>query len=193
MLTLAEIRSGLTGAWLMFRNDPDAMDHFDLSFEGFWKSFLAGILLIPVVLVQVQTEWALRLRMGETMDFSLSGYRLVGLLTLLIGWFGYPLIVLVLARLLGFSDRVVAFIIAQNWCAILASIAVSLPFLAAGIGLIGPFGLSLIIIVLLVILLRYFYVVARISMEASPAIAAVLSGLNLIFGLIASEIAVSMV
>lgn len=57
MLTPADIRSGIAGALALLRDDPGAMRHFDLSFEGFWKSFLAILVIAPVLLLYIHGEW----------------------------------------------------------------------------------------------------------------------------------------
>ncbi len=47
------IRGSLRGAWEMARANPKAMDYFDLSSDGFWKSFWALGVMAPVYILWV--------------------------------------------------------------------------------------------------------------------------------------------
>ena len=47
MLDREEIVRSLTGAWELFLDRPGAMRHFDVSVDGFWRSFAAVLLVVP--------------------------------------------------------------------------------------------------------------------------------------------------
>jgi hypothetical protein len=47
MPSYAEIQRALQGAWLLARGDTRGMGLFDLSVEGFWRSFAAALLAAP--------------------------------------------------------------------------------------------------------------------------------------------------
>ena len=48
MIGRDEIERSLTGAWRLFLNQPDAMQSFDTSVDGFWRSFQAIVLVAPL-------------------------------------------------------------------------------------------------------------------------------------------------
>ena len=192
-LTGREIAAGLTGAWRIFRNDPKAMESFDLSFEGFWRSFLGVVLLVPVELVMIHAER--QVFAGTELESSMPGfvYVVFRLCVLLVGWFTFPLFVLAVAHPMGIADRVVGYIIALNWCSVLASLVMSLPLIASGFGLIPLGVMTVAMLILIGVLLRYLYVLARIALDASVALAITLALANLSLGLIIAELAAQMI
>ena len=42
-----EIVQSLTGAWMLFLDRRNAMRYFDVSVDGFWRSFAAIIFVVP--------------------------------------------------------------------------------------------------------------------------------------------------
>ena len=49
MITKQEVFKGLYGAWRLLLGDRGAVALFDDSIMGFWKSFFAAILILPIV------------------------------------------------------------------------------------------------------------------------------------------------
>ena len=56
MLEREEIGRSLTGAWQLFLDRPDAMRFFDVSVDGFWRSFGAIGLIVPAYAIVAVAE-----------------------------------------------------------------------------------------------------------------------------------------
>ena len=65
MLDRDEIARSLTGAWHLFLDRPDAMRYFDLSIEGFWRSFRAIVLLLPAYILSTLAERVITLARSD--------------------------------------------------------------------------------------------------------------------------------
>ena len=172
MPTRDEISRSLGGAWELFLDRPGAMGRFDVSVEGFWRSFAAVVLIIPSYAFAVLAD----ARMSSAADPMLVGETGAGLILhngigLALDWIALPLILALLARPLGITRHYPEFVVARNWCAVLAAV----PFGVIGLlivgGLVGSDLGSLLMIAALIVVLRYNYVIARRSLEASVGFA----------------------
>ena len=61
------ISLSLNGAWQFIKLNPKAMDHFDISSDGFWKSFWAIALVAPIFLLGLKFSPTLPPDQGPTM------------------------------------------------------------------------------------------------------------------------------
>ena len=195
MLTINDIRAGLTGASGLLRGDAGAMRHFDVSFEGFWKSFFAILVILPIVLLYIHGEWQTlslaEARSGDPLDVppSYGVFLLKRLFVTLLDWLAYPLIVLAAARPLGIEARVVPYIVAQNWCTAIVSAIVAAPGIMFGYGLTSGTIAGMMTLVLFAFALRYFYVVARIALDVPAGFAIGLVAFNAVSSLFFSQLA----
>lgn len=77
-----EIARSLTGAWRVFLDKPDAAQFFDLSVEGFWRSFRAFGLMIPFYGLVAAAEYraliAANADVGVTVAEYFPSLRLTG-------------------------------------------------------------------------------------------------------------------
>ncbi|MZR29362.1 hypothetical protein [Sneathiella litorea] len=110
MLNFREIVNSLYGAYLFARRDPNALSHFNISMEGFYRSFLAMILAIPLFAIENSIDY----RKIST-DTAIVPFLLLLCLALLVSWGTYLLIMAVLARYMGFSNHYSVFVIVYNW------------------------------------------------------------------------------
>jgi len=108
------IRS-LTGAWQLIKLNPHAMDYFDKSADGFWKSFWAIALVAPLFFFSLYVSYDMAVEKGH--QISLTAHIIEFLLRL-------PLIALVMIFFTKFlkvdahySDMIIAF----NWLWVLAN------------------------------------------------------------------------
>ncbi|MCC3303555.1 hypothetical protein [Sneathiella sp. HT1-7] len=110
MTSIREIVNSLFGVYLLARRDPHALAYFNMSMEGFYRSFLAMILALPLFAIENSIDY----RKVPT-DTSIVPFLLYLCLALLISWGSYLAIVAVLARYMGFSDRYSIFVVVYNW------------------------------------------------------------------------------
>lgn len=52
----AYIYYSLSAAWKLIQGNPRSMDYFDLSSDGFWKSFWAIALIIPIFMIKLLND-----------------------------------------------------------------------------------------------------------------------------------------
>lgn len=163
-----EITRAIYGAYRLARLDQGGMNHFDLSIEGFWRSFFAAVVVLPFYIVLI---------FGPLGGFAESTagpelYLLVKLASYAIGWAIFPVAMIFLARLLSLSANYVPFIIAHNWSAVI-QIAVLLPvfLLAPGDG--PPEGAAALVLMLAIVaVLFYQWYIARVALGTSALTAA---------------------
>lgn len=113
MPSIAEILHYFSGVWMLMWGRSEGLSRLDISVDGFWRSFTAIIVALPVLLlasmdgVSVYTDNAgllaplpipLRLALATVSAWILT----------------YALIVLV-ARHVGLADRMVHYVVASNW------------------------------------------------------------------------------
>jgi hypothetical protein len=169
----AEVLSALHGAYRLAWFDPAGMTHFNLTFDGFWRSFFAAILVAPAYAVLVGLQVA-----GEAEPVDPGLLLLTESIGYVLAWAAFPLIAIVLTRLLGLGGNYVALIVALNWTAVLQTAL----FLA--VVLIGPLlpeGLGTLAITLTTgAILVYQWFVIRTALQTTSGVALMLLLVDLV-------------
>lgn len=131
-MTLGEEASrSLSGAWGLLRRDPAAPTAFNATLDGFWRSFLAAVLLLPLDLAYLAI-----IGPAEGAEQAAAGTRwTVNILVYVIGWAAWPLIAFYMTRLMDCRDRLLGYIVAYNWSQLLTG-----PFLI-GLDVLGRMAL----------------------------------------------------
>ena len=130
VLSRDEIVRSLNGAWELFLDRPDALRYFDLSVDGFWRSFRAIVLVVPSYLLAVLAD-----RLARLPDVPGAGIRRRRLLRrqgasrLALDWVALPILLAAVAGPLSVEKGYSAFVIARNWGSVI-SVA---PFGAIGL------------------------------------------------------------
>lgn len=109
-----EIRRGLEGALAILRREPAAMAFFDLSFEGFLRSFSAALLAFPAYLVLLLHGLA-----DEPATVVFPLFLLIETGGFFVGWLAFPFAAALVLRAMGESRRFVPLVVANNWAALL--------------------------------------------------------------------------
>jgi len=146
----SEIERGLFGAWRIARTDPQALRWFDLSADGFYRSFTAMLLVLPVWLVLVALD-----RAPPDAEFvpPLALELAVQTVAFVFGWAGFAALMLPVAMLLRLQERYVAYIVASNWAQVLQLAALLPAVLLAASGVLPePAGAGLLAAVTLLLL-----------------------------------------
>ncbi|HEY7607817.1 MAG TPA: hypothetical protein VIF14_01185 [Alphaproteobacteria bacterium] len=171
-MTLGEEASrSLHGAWGLLRRDPAAPTAFNATLDGFWRSFAAAVLLLPLDLAYLAM-----IGPAEGTEQAAPGLRWsVNVLVYVIGWTSWPLIAFYLARAMGCGERYLGYVVAYNWSQILSG-----PLLI-GLDLLGRGALPQEIAVVLNFaglggVLFYEYLIARqmLAVTAGRAVVVVL-------------------
>ncbi|MEO9903099.1 MAG: hypothetical protein ABJ360_16475 [Roseobacter sp.] len=187
MLSGQEIARALQGSWMLLRNRPEGMRGFDLSIEGFWRSFAVVFLLVPLFVVSSLAER--KLLLDETDFLPAGSFWLAQFTSLGLDWVVLPLLLAGLAKPLGISAGYVPFIVARNWTSLLAA----LPYVFVGLlylaGLIAPGIMVLLSLVTLIVVIWYRFIITRVALQASMSMTIGVVMLDIILSLLIGEIA----
>ena len=184
MTLVGEGLSAMRGCWRLLWRDPGAFDDFNLSIEGFWRSFamvvpvlvLAYPLFISdhrfVVELAQSGESPAELRLGTNYFYLLSGVVM------------WPLVAAVLAWLLGVAQHYVRYVIIYNWMAVptlALAVVPHLLHLAAGTVFLSLVLAQIVFIVLLYV--SWYVAKAGFATTAPIAFAFLLADFALTYGL----------
>lgn len=122
----AEIAAALRGLGLVLRGDARALQFYDLSADGFWRSFLLP-LIAAALYFYLQQPGEAELAGWEG---SALGYGLVQAGQYVSAWIAYLAAILLLVRGFQLTGSYPAFVVLYNWAQAI-TVAASLPVLAA--------------------------------------------------------------
>jgi hypothetical protein len=173
MPSMQEIIGSLKGAWLLARRDASGMQHFNLTIEGFWRSFAAILFIAPIFFVfaslsfdaATETELADGVANDSSADYAGTAVLLA------ISWIAFPLAMVPVSRALGLAHRYVTYIIVFNWTSIIAEAVLAAPVALLYLGVIsievfrGGYGIALLLVVF------YRWYIARTALETSGLVA----------------------
>jgi hypothetical protein len=168
-----EVFESLYGAWRLAFLDQSGMSYFNLSFEGFWRSFFAAVLVAPAFAVLVAQKLA-----GRPGPLDLGWATLVQALAYALSWAAFPLAALVLTQLLGLGRNYVALIVALNWATVLQ---VGVFLAALMVELAAPGSLDGLILLLVTgAILFYQWFVTRAALQSTGGVALLLVLVDLV-------------
>lgn len=182
--TREEIGRALSAAWRLFLNDPRGMAGFDLSVNGFWRSFGAIVPMAPFYFVAFLAERQMRLADPEQEAFSNATFFMAKTVAVAIDWVAFPIVLALFARQLGIGRSYAGFIIARNWASLLIIIPDSILAAIFGLGILGQEITGFISLAFLVIFLRFRFLIARIALGASIIFALGVTLADFLFGLV---------
>jgi hypothetical protein len=180
-----EVRLALTGALRLARGDRRGLACFDPSAEGFWRSFRAAVLGYPFYLI------LLLLRVSDA-EWAKSGdFRIVAVETIdyVINWVAFPLAMVSVARWLDREQQFFGFMTVYNWCQLPEMALFVLIGFEGSSGLLPSEAAQLIQLAAALAVLVYEWYIARIALETTPPGAAAVVLVNLVLGLLVSQIA----
>ena len=180
MKLVEEAVRSVTGAWRIARLDPKAMGYFNLTIDGFWRSFLAPAVLAPfyVGVSMVAPPSAI----AAFMSSDPVGFVLVQLLLVVISMATLPLVMIPLSMVLGLTAGYVPFVIATNWSMIVVSVVMIPMALIVTTQAFGPDFSNLIFVMALISVLYYGYLVTRASLGCNVSTAIGIVVLDFLLG-----------
>jgi hypothetical protein len=167
-----EVFRSIYGAYRLARLDRSGMGHFNLSVEGFWRSFFAAVLVAPGYALLVMQDL-----LGRPEEVSPAWALVIETLGYAIGWAAFPLVAIVVTQLLGLSRNYAAMIIAANWAAV---IQIGLFVVAVGLGFVLPSLAGFTVTLATVAILSYQWFVFRTALGTTSGIAIALVLLDLL-------------
>ena len=161
-----EILASLYGAWRLVIRDAGGMRWLNLSVAGFWRSFFAVVLVLPLVMVVQSLPPA---------DPDVEAPSLAALLAETVAaWVIRPFLLLGFALVLRRGNRFAALMIAWNWVSVpetaLFSLVVLVIFVAPGLG-----GILLVLSVAAILAIDYFVTRTALDVSGGAAFAVVLA------------------
>jgi len=172
MSLAAEALHGIRGAVLLIRRDPGAFDEFNVSADGFWRSFAA-------ILPTARLAWRFFLSShqfaaesaqadGKPLpDFGFaSDYAYLGLAFVI-----WPIAAALLAKALGVARNYSRYLIAYNWMSVPAMALSLIPHLLYLSGVLGWQGMILPSLAAFIGLAYLSWYVALRGLETTPLIA----------------------
>lgn len=158
----AEIAAALRGLGLVLRGDARALQFYDLSADGFWRSFLLPLIAAALYFfLQQPTEADLAGWEGNAF-----GYGLVQAGQYVSAWIAYLAAILLLVRGFQLKGSYPAFVVLYNWAQAI-TVAATLPVLAAAqaewlpAGTLAGWHLTLLV--------AWMYIVAQLARLALGA------------------------
>jgi hypothetical protein len=183
----AYIRHALGAAWRVARFDKDAIAEFDATYGGFYRSFAAMFVCLPLYLLILIAERRIDLlgaaRANARVSTSFDYYAIEGI-SYLAGWLMLPLAMLAISPLIGTNARYVPFVVAYNWgtCVVFAVLAV--PYVLYLAGALPANGILFVFYIAQVFGLVYRWRIARDGLQVSAFTASGIVILDVVLGLL---------
>lgn len=179
-------RRSIGAAWLLAVRDQKAWNEFDLTSDGFFRSFAAILFVAPFNILfdlfALKLSEARALSQGSGGDAGSYSYAEMMFSTAALGieWLIFPLFALVLLSFLGLSHRYSQYIIAHNWGRIVTEL-LNLPAIVLfSLGIISHQVAVDFLFITLGLTLYYRFYVAQTALEVGWGLAMALSILELL-------------
>lgn len=165
-----EALKALYGAYRLARLDPRGLSYFNLSEQGFWRSFKAAGIVFPMYFLLMAIRYGV-----DDIDTSLGRYMSVELIAFVIGWVAFPVAMVGIARQFERTRHYMRYIIAYNWAAVLQNgLYIPIAILSVTGQLTGAGGF--LVLLAMVMIIFYTWYVAKTALEISgPAAAGVVA------------------
>ena len=173
-----EAAYALFGAYRLAHLDPSGLQHFNATAQGFWRSFLAALIVAPGYAILVGLE------LGEAPDaasLDWGGIALAQAVFYAISWVAFPLAMHFLTEWMDRRDAYIRYIVAYNWAAVL-QMGVMLPAAALQAMIPGNAG-GLILLPAWAAVTFYQWYIARTALRIGGAAAAGVVGVDLALAL----------
>jgi hypothetical protein len=191
---LLEFIRSIHGTWRIARLDPNALAYFNLTIDGFWRSFAALVLVAPFYIGFLALSYGHHpgLELPTSPAVSMEWYVTVKLAAFAAGWLIFPLVMVAMTRLLDLTPTYVQYIIVWNWSNVLEMVVIlpALIFFLSG-ALPGQTA-AMILMAAHVTMLFYGYLVARTGLRCKPVTAIGIVAFNFLLSLLFNGLATQM-
>ncbi|MTI17194.1 hypothetical protein E1162_08060 [Rhodobacteraceae bacterium RKSG542] len=184
-----EIENALIGSWELVRGRAQGINRFDLTVDGFWRSFSVLFLLLPFYVVAVAADRKLGLVLGDQ-EAVMSGasFYTAKMVALVMDWVTYPVVLAFLAGTIGIKSTYGPYITVRNWTTILVIVPYTVLNLLFLIGILS--GEALVFSSLLVvgwIMWFRFFIAIKIA-QASFGLAVGMVVMDFFLGLVITQL-----
>ncbi len=182
-----EILRALYGAYRLARFDAGGLSYFDATPGGFWKSFFAAVIVLPLYLLLL----AVRLRY-DILDTTPGRFIAIELISYVIGWVIYPLVMATVTRLIDREKRYIGYVVAYNWASVWQNVFYLPIAILSVAGLLAGDAGIFVGVAALVLVLVYAWFVARTALAIPGPFAIPLVALDVVLGLLLNGFADSL-
>jgi hypothetical protein len=182
IVTADEVNRSFKGTMDLLNSRTEGLKSFDMSEDGFWRSFAAILLTLPAYIVSVAFE---RLRLGVLQPDHplLDNFWIDAVVALghVIGFIALPVAMIWVTRSFRLTGAYVPFVIVTNWITVIGQLALSVPAMLLLLGWATPALASIFSFAFVVIILRlqWFATKATLQVPSLPAFGIVLLGIML--------------
>jgi len=162
-----EIIAALFGSWRLMRFDADGMNWFNLTIQGFWRSFFAALPVAPFFALLVYFDFR---RQTDPVDVGREMF--VTIVVYAVGWTIVPVIMVLVTKLLGTGRNFVPMMVAYNWTTVPQIIIQALAALPGAIGLISVELSGAVLFTVVIYILVFEWFVIRIALQTTAMTAA---------------------
>jgi hypothetical protein len=184
MITGREIVYALAGAVRLAKRDPGGLVYFDDSIPGFWRSFYAAVLAIPLHFIMVMAGMPER-----TLTVGLPALLLTESIAYVVHWVALPLAMFHICQRLDREERFIRFVVAYNWAALLQISVLAPVALVAGTGLLPDSMAFLLSLIVTGWVLYFQWFIARHALDVPPPVAVGIVVLDLVIGVMVNGVA----
>jgi len=170
MISPREATLAVMGALRLARFDEKGTLFFNATVQGFWNSFWGAAIIAPLYFLEV----TVRGFYGHMPDMSLR-YVSLEIIMFAMSWVAFPLAMVYVCRVLGWSQRFLIFGVANNWADVVVSMF-ALPIqIAITLGALSGSAMSFMLALIIVYSLGLSWFVARhtLAINAMAATAVV--------------------
>ncbi len=187
MVPAREVVGSLYGAWRLARFDPGGLGFLNDSATGFWRSFFAAVLVLPLYVLLLVVRHT-----GAMEHVPAFRFYSVEMIAYVIAWVAFPLLMASLVRVLDRERLYVRFIVAYNWAAVLQN-GVYLPItILTAAGLLADALANTLGLAALGLIVVYVWFVTRTTLEIPAGKAAGIVGLDFLLSILINSVAEGM-
>lgn len=179
-----EAAYALFGAYRLAHLDPSGLQYFNATVQGFWRSFLAALIVAPGYAILIALE------LGQSPDAASLDWghiALVQTIAYVISWTAFPVALHYLTALIDRHEEYVGYIVAYNWAAVI-QMGVLLPAAALQAMIPGDVG-GLIMLPVVIATAFYQWFIARTALRIGRGAAAGIVGFDFALSLFIASIA----
>lgn len=179
-LAADDVTRSLAASWRLLQADAKALPDLDLSRDGFWRSYLALVLVVPSMIPALAAERMLAGLSNSGGLFDAPGLIAAIVTAEILAILAVPALMVGLVPNLTHNPRFTGFIIAWNWAGILSAALMAVPAAVFALGWSNPGIAGFQSLAFAAIVLRLRYCVARAAFGPGSGVAGAIACASLV-------------
>ncbi|SFB82161.1 hypothetical protein SAMN05428997_102218 [Bosea sp. CRIB-10] len=179
-LAADDVTRSLAASWRLLWADAKALPDLDLSRDGFWRSYLALVLVVPSMIPALAAERTLAGLSNSGSLFDAPGLLAAVVTTEILAVLAVPALLIGIAPNLAQNPRFTGFIIAWNWAGIVSAALMAVPATVFALGWSNPGIATFQTLAFATIVLRLRYCVARAAFGTESGVAGAIACASLL-------------